>query len=96
LVLGMNRFVERVHRSQGLLLPDRLGDHVDDDNPVRVVDAFVEALDLGALGFEAATALAGAGLPITRLLCSRSSSSVTSFASSPPGAWSEKRSGTSS
>ena len=49
----MKRFVDGVDRSQGLLLPDRLEDYVDDDNPVRVVDAFVEALDLGGLGFEA-------------------------------------------
>lgn len=28
-----------------------LADYVGQDNPVRVVDAFVEALDLGALGF---------------------------------------------
>ena len=49
----MKRFVDGVDRSQGLLLPDRLEDYVDDDNPVRVVDAFVEALDLSELGFEA-------------------------------------------
>ena len=36
------------------MLPDRLEDYVHEDNPVRVVDAFVEALDLGQLGFEAA------------------------------------------
>ena len=50
----MKRFVDGVDRSQGLLLPDRLEDYVDEDNPVRVVDAFVEALDLSELGFEAA------------------------------------------
>ena len=49
----MKRFVDGVDRSQGLLLPDRLEDYVHEDNPVRVVDAFVEALDLGGLGFEA-------------------------------------------
>lgn len=58
----MKRFVEGVDRSQGLLLPDRLDDYVHEDNPVRVVDAFVEALDLGALGFEAANR-AGGGRP---------------------------------
>ena len=50
----MKRFVDGVDRSQGLLLPDRLEDYVGEDNPVRVVDAFVEALDLSELGFEAA------------------------------------------
>ena len=55
----MKRFVDGIDRSQGLLLPDRLEDYVHEDNPVRVVDAFVEALDLSALGFEAANRAAG-------------------------------------
>ena len=55
----MKRFVDGVDRSQGLLLPDRLEDYVHEDNPVRVVDAFVEALDLSALGFEAVNREAG-------------------------------------
>lgn len=55
----MKRFVDGVDRSQALLLPDRLEDYVRQDNPVRLVDAFVEALDLGVLGFEAASRSAG-------------------------------------
>jgi len=55
----MKRFVDGVDRSQGLLLPDRLEDYVHEDNPVRVVDAFVEGLDLGELGFQAANRAAG-------------------------------------
>lgn len=55
----MKRFVDGIDRSQGLLLPDRLEDYVHEDNPVRVVDAFVEALDLSELGFEAASRAAG-------------------------------------
>ena len=55
----MKRFVDGLDRSQGLLLPDRLEGYVHEDNPVRVVDAFVEALDLSALGFEAANRAAG-------------------------------------
>jgi transposase len=47
----MKRFIEGTDRNQALLLPDCLDDYVDKDNPVRVVDAFVEMLDLGALGF---------------------------------------------
>jgi transposase len=58
----MKRFVDGVDRSQGFLLPDRLDDYVHEDNPVRVVDAFVEALDLGLLGF-AAVNRAGGGRP---------------------------------
>lgn len=55
----MKRFVDGVDRSQGLLLPDRLEDYVHEDNPVRVVDAFVEALDLSLLGFDAVNRVAG-------------------------------------
>jgi transposase len=55
----MKRFIDGVDRSQGLLLPDRLEDYVHEDNPVRVVDAFIEALDLSKLGFEAANRAAG-------------------------------------
>jgi len=48
----MKRFVEGFDRSQGTLFPDRLEDWIDDDNLVRVVDVFVDELDLGGLGFE--------------------------------------------
>ena len=47
----MKRFVEGLDRSQSSLFPDRLEDWIGDDNPVRVVDIFVDELDLGALGF---------------------------------------------
>jgi transposase len=47
----MKRFVEGVDRDQTSFLPECLEDFVDEDNAVRVVDAFVEALDLGDLGF---------------------------------------------
>ena len=47
----MKRFVEGVDREQGSLFPEQLEDYVAEDNPVRVVEAFVEALDLGELGF---------------------------------------------
>jgi len=47
----MKRFVEGVDRGQGSLFPERLDDWIGEDNPVRVVDAFVDALDLGGLGF---------------------------------------------
>jgi transposase len=47
----MKRFVEGEDRRQGVLLPEYLDDFVSEENPVRVIDAFVEELDLGALGF---------------------------------------------
>jgi transposase len=48
----MRRFVEGVDRSQTTLFPESLEDWVDENNPVRVIDAFVEALDLAGLGFD--------------------------------------------
>ena len=47
----MGRFVEGEDRSQSLLLPESLDDYVGEDNPVRVIEAFIDALDLGELGF---------------------------------------------
>ena len=47
----MNRFIEGADRRQATLLPDILEDYVREDNPVRVVDVFIDELDLGALGF---------------------------------------------
>ena len=48
----MKRFVQGQERSQGTLFPACLDEYVSDDNPVRVIDVFVEELDLRALGFE--------------------------------------------
>lgn len=48
----MGRFVEGEDRSQSTLLPERLDDYVMEDNPVRVVDVFVDNLDLATLGFD--------------------------------------------
>lgn len=56
----MKRFIEGADRSQVTLLPECLDDYIAEDNPVRVVDAYVEELDLQELGFEgAAPALTG-------------------------------------
>lgn len=48
----MGRFVEGAQRSQTTLLPECLDDFIAEDNPVRIVDAFVEELELASLGFE--------------------------------------------
>jgi transposase len=47
----MKRFVEGSARDQITLLPECLDDWIDENNPVRVIDAFVEAVDLAELGF---------------------------------------------
>jgi transposase len=48
----MPRFVEGESRSQSMLFPERLDDFISEDNPVRVIDVFVDELNLGKLGFE--------------------------------------------
>src|SRR5215471_2095280 len=47
----MKRFVEGTERTQSTLLPECLDDWIDGDNPVRVIDAFVDAMNLGEIGF---------------------------------------------
>lgn len=58
----MGRFVEGEDRRQSWLLPETLDEYVADDNPVRVVEAFIDELDLAALDF-AGMAPASTGRP---------------------------------
>ena len=51
----MKRFVAGADRGQTTLLPECLDDYIEESNSVRVVDAFVDALDLAELGFEGVT-----------------------------------------
>jgi len=48
----MAGFVAGTDRGQSTLLPECLDDWVDESNPIRVIDAFIDALDLRKLGFE--------------------------------------------
>jgi transposase len=48
----MSRFIEGEDRTQSVLFPERLDDYIGEDNPVRVIDAFVDELDLAKLGFD--------------------------------------------
>jgi transposase len=48
----MKRFVEGMDRQQSTLFPEYLEDWIHEDNPVRVIDVFVDELDLGELGFD--------------------------------------------
>ena len=52
MVISMKRFIEGENRYQSTLFPERLDDYIAEDNAVRVVDAFVERLDLLELGFD--------------------------------------------
>jgi transposase len=58
----MGRFVEGSDRRQSWLLPNSLDDYVTDDNPVRVVGAFIDEFNLGSLEF-ARAAPAATGRP---------------------------------
>ena len=53
---SMGRYIDGADRTQSVLFPERLDDWVEQDNPVRVVDAFVDALDLSSWGFDRAQA----------------------------------------
>ena len=53
----MKRFIQATDRTQVTLFPEQLEDYVVEDNPVRVVDVFVEQLDLGKIGFKGVTPL---------------------------------------
>jgi len=51
----MKRYIQGEHRTQSTLLPELLDDYVVEENPVRVIDVFVDNLDLKQLGFEGMT-----------------------------------------
>ena len=64
----MSRFIEGCDRQQKLLLPDCIDDYVGEDSTVRVVDVFVDELDLSGLGFEGAAATGRPGYHPAMLL----------------------------
>ena len=55
----MSRFIEGTCRAQATLFPDRLDDYLTEENPVRVIDAFIDSLDLANLGFKTVPADTG-------------------------------------
>jgi transposase len=50
-VSPMMAYIKGTPREQQQMLPSYVEDYVSEDNPVRVIDAFVESLDLKQLGF---------------------------------------------
>lgn len=50
----MKRFISGESRNQITLLPECLDDYIGEDNPVRVIDLFVDELNLAILGFDGA------------------------------------------
>jgi transposase len=55
----MKRFVEGASRQQSTLFPDQLDDYIAEDNPVRVIDVFVDEMDLLKMGFKIIPAQTG-------------------------------------
>ena len=49
------RYIEGVHRKSKILIPEYVDDYITEDNPVRIIDAFVESLDVAELGFTNST-----------------------------------------
>jgi transposase len=48
----MSEHIDGIHRKQTILFSDTLDEYVDEENPVRFIDAFVDSLDLEKLGFK--------------------------------------------
>jgi transposase len=55
----MKRFIEGEERSQATLFPEQLDSYIAEDNPVRVIDVFVDELDLNKMGFKTVPAETG-------------------------------------
>jgi len=47
----MTQFIEGLDHHQTMFLPEHLDDYLDKNSPVRFIDAFVDILDLAAVGF---------------------------------------------
>jgi len=67
--LTMHRFIDGEDRLQQTLLPNSLEDYVSEENPVRVIEVFIDELDLAALGFLGMTPAATDGRPIIPRRC---------------------------
>ncbi len=55
--------ITKIGRKQALLLPDMIEDYIDENNPTRLFDAFVDSLDLEEMGFKYAVLEEGPGRP---------------------------------
>ena len=55
----MGRFIEGEDRHQATLFPELLDDYIAEDSPVRVIDVFVDDLDLSGLGFKTTPEVTG-------------------------------------
>jgi hypothetical protein len=92
----MGRFVEAADRHQASFLPACLEDYVDADNPVRIIDAFVDELGLAELGFARVQPAATGRLGMRRARCSSSTFMATFISWHQAGSSSARQAATSS
>src|SRR6476661_10599485 len=85
---SMKRFLVGADRGQLTLLPECLDEWIDESNPVRAVDAFVDALDLGKLGFEGVVPEVTGRPSYHPRPCSSSTSTAISIGCNRAGGWS--------
>jgi len=55
----MSGFIEGEARTQATLFPERLDDYIAEDNPVRVIDVFIDGLNLASMGFKTVPEITG-------------------------------------
>jgi hypothetical protein len=67
----MRQFIEGADRGQSTLFPECLDDWVEESNPVRAVDAFVDELKLTKLGFEGGVPGRGVGGELAAFVAGR-------------------------
>lgn len=83
----MKRFIQGQDRSQSTLFPESLDAYIDEGNAVRVVDAYVDELDLLSIGFERVNPKATGLQAIIRLFCSNCIFMAISTAYNPAVVW---------
>jgi hypothetical protein len=67
----MRGFIDEADRNQGTLLPRRVEEYVSEENPVRVIDAFIGELDLRSWVLKRWNQSRRVGRDTTRRQCSR-------------------------
>jgi len=55
----MTDFIKGENRNQAILFPERLDDYITEDNAVRVIDVFIDGIDLSKLGFKTVPEITG-------------------------------------
>lgn len=55
----MKRFIEGEIRTQAILFPERLDDYIAEENPIRVIDVFIDGVNLSSMGFKTTPAITG-------------------------------------